>query len=195
MHKAVTRRFEAKSYSLIEGNRTIRCLKPLKYVNRAVASLTVPGGQEFHFPQILINFSYFSSNFSHFLPHFGPPGGRVALSTPLYVNCEPHADILTNDPEIIAVSSLSLLAVQETKVSSLIFHFRSCNSSFVLILHRVDDLPLLNGFASPLPGTTFVSNFFLNKRILKKETENKLREFPYFIQITIISLNREVVFC
>ena len=28
------------------------------------------------FPQISINFSYFSSNFSHFLPHFGPPGGQ-----------------------------------------------------------------------------------------------------------------------
>ena len=26
------------------------------------------------FPQILINFS---SNFTSFLPHFGPPGGRV----------------------------------------------------------------------------------------------------------------------
>ena len=30
------------------------------------------------FPQISINFSYFSSNFSYFLPHFGPPGGRLA---------------------------------------------------------------------------------------------------------------------
>ena len=29
-------------------------------------------------PQISINFSYFSSNFSYFLPHFGPPGGRLA---------------------------------------------------------------------------------------------------------------------
>ena len=29
-------------------------------------------------PQISINFSYFSSNFTYFLPHFGPPGGRVA---------------------------------------------------------------------------------------------------------------------
>ena len=29
------------------------------------------------FPQILIKFSYFSSNFPHILPHFGPPGGRV----------------------------------------------------------------------------------------------------------------------
>ena len=45
---------------------------------RAVASLTVPGGHEFHFPHLLINFTYLSSNFSHFLPHFGPPGGRVA---------------------------------------------------------------------------------------------------------------------
>ena len=30
------------------------------------------------YPQILINFSYFSSNLTYFLPHFGPPGGRVA---------------------------------------------------------------------------------------------------------------------
>ena len=30
------------------------------------------------FPEISINFSYFSSNFTFFLPHFGPPGGRVA---------------------------------------------------------------------------------------------------------------------
>ena len=47
----------------------------------AVASLTVPGGQEFHFPhffpEISINFSDFSSNFTYFLPHFGPPHGRV----------------------------------------------------------------------------------------------------------------------
>ena len=45
-------------------------------VARAVASLTVPGGQEFHFPhffpQVWIKFSDFSSNFSHFLPHFDP---------------------------------------------------------------------------------------------------------------------------
>ena len=49
---------------------------------RTVASLTVSGGQDFHFrhffPQISINFSYFSSNFSCYLPHFGPPGGWVA---------------------------------------------------------------------------------------------------------------------
>ena len=30
------------------------------------------------FPQISISFFYFSSNFTYFLPHFGPPGGRVA---------------------------------------------------------------------------------------------------------------------
>ena len=58
---------------------------------RAVASLTVPGGARVplssFFPQILIIFSYFSSNFSHFLPHFGSPGGSrppgKALATPL----------------------------------------------------------------------------------------------------------------
>ena len=49
--------------------------------DRAVASLTVPGGQEFHFPHFFLwfqsNFSYFSSYFTYFLPHFGPPGGRL----------------------------------------------------------------------------------------------------------------------
>ena len=49
---------------------------------RAVASLTVLGGQEFQFlhffPQIWIKFSYFSSNLTYFLPHFGSLGGRVA---------------------------------------------------------------------------------------------------------------------
>ena len=30
------------------------------------------------FPQISISFSYFSSNFTYFLPHFCPPDGRVA---------------------------------------------------------------------------------------------------------------------
>ena len=48
---------------------------------RAVASLTVTGGQEFyfpHFPQILINFSYFSLSFTYFLPHFGSSGGPLA---------------------------------------------------------------------------------------------------------------------
>ena len=40
-----------------------------------IASLTVPGGQEFHFPQLSIIRSYFSWNFLCFCPHFGPPGG------------------------------------------------------------------------------------------------------------------------
>ena len=44
------------------------------------------------FLEIWIKFSYFSSNCSHFLPHFDPPGGQVAqksrppgktLATPL----------------------------------------------------------------------------------------------------------------
>ena len=46
---------------------------------RAVASLTVLSGQEFHFPhffpQTWNKFSYFSSDFTYFLPNFGPPGG------------------------------------------------------------------------------------------------------------------------
>ena len=40
------------------------------------------------FPQIWINFSYFSSNFTYFLPHFGPPGGQVAhLGRPWLRHC------------------------------------------------------------------------------------------------------------
>ena len=57
----------------------IQLLTPLSH--RAVASLTVLGGQEFHFPHFsskFDEFSYFSSNFTYLLPHFGPPGGRVA---------------------------------------------------------------------------------------------------------------------
>ena len=49
---------------------------------RAVASLTVPGGQEFHFPHFFLksrlSFLIFPQTFTHFLPHFGPPGGQVA---------------------------------------------------------------------------------------------------------------------
>ena len=48
-----------------------------------VASLSVPGEQEFHFPHFSSNFiifSYFSSNFPKFYPHSGP--GK-ALATPL----------------------------------------------------------------------------------------------------------------
>ena len=39
------------------------------------------------FPHISINFSLSSSNVSHFLPHFGSPGGRVgkALATLLLI--------------------------------------------------------------------------------------------------------------
>ena len=40
------------------------------------------------FPQILIDFSYFSSNFTYFLPHFGSLGGRVAhLERPWLRHC------------------------------------------------------------------------------------------------------------
>ena len=48
-------------------------------VIRAIASLTVPGGQEFHFPHFFLksrlSFLIFPQTFTHFLPHFGPPGG------------------------------------------------------------------------------------------------------------------------
>ena len=40
------------------------------------------------FPQISNNFSYFSWNFTYFLPHFGPPGGQVAhLGRPWLRHC------------------------------------------------------------------------------------------------------------
>ena len=45
---------------------------------KGVTSLTVPGGQEFHFPYFSIDYSYFPSNFPIFRPHFGPPDGRLA---------------------------------------------------------------------------------------------------------------------
>ena len=51
------------------------CFRPS---GRAVANLAVPGGQEFYFPHFFLKFLSFSSNFAYFLPHFGPPGGRVA---------------------------------------------------------------------------------------------------------------------
>ena len=63
-------------------------------LSRAIASLTVPGGQKFHFPhffQILSNFSYFSSNFTYFLPHFGPPvGATCPPGRPLLHHCCYH---------------------------------------------------------------------------------------------------------
>ena len=56
---------------------------------RAVASLTVPGGQEFHFPHFLSKFWLFFRIFPRtflIFPYFGSPGGRVgkALATPLF---------------------------------------------------------------------------------------------------------------
>ena len=49
---------------------------------RAVASLAVSGGQEFHLPHFFLksrlSFIIFPLTFTHFLPHFGPPGGRLA---------------------------------------------------------------------------------------------------------------------
>ena len=73
-----------RNNSLLNPHSTLPSLLHLLYLFlllRVVASLTVPGGQEFHFPhfpQILINFSNFSSNFTYFFPHFGSPGGRFA---------------------------------------------------------------------------------------------------------------------
>ena len=51
-------------------------------VTRAVASLSLPGGQDLenflNLSSFSCSFSYFSSNFLHFLPHFGFLGGRFA---------------------------------------------------------------------------------------------------------------------
>ena len=59
-------------------------------LSRAVVSLTVQGGQEFHFPhffpQISIIFHYFSSNFTHFLPYFGPRGNTLPGSVIIFCN-------------------------------------------------------------------------------------------------------------
>ena len=52
-----------------------RLLVSWKVIHRAVASLTVPGGQEIYFPHFFFKFqSIFSS---HVLPYFGTPGGRL----------------------------------------------------------------------------------------------------------------------
>ena len=63
-----------------EGKMCCGCKTPLRI--RAVASLTVPDGQDFHFPHFSSNFDqiflFSRSNFAYFLPHFGPPGGRFA---------------------------------------------------------------------------------------------------------------------
>ena len=46
------------------------------------------------YPQIAINFSYFSSNFAHLLPHFGPPGGQLAHpERPWLCHCKGHGGI------------------------------------------------------------------------------------------------------
>ena len=58
------------------------------WLGSSVACLTIPDGLSrvgknstfLNFPQISISFSYFSSNFPHFCPHFGPQGGRVTHS-------------------------------------------------------------------------------------------------------------------
>ena len=48
------------------------------------------------FSQILIDFSYFSSNFTYFLPHFGSPGGQVAHpERPLLCHCPTSLFIVT----------------------------------------------------------------------------------------------------
>ena len=62
------------------GKVTSRSLPKLGEVHRAVASLTVPGGQEFHFPHFSSNFDQFFLFFLnfHFSSSFDPLGGRVA---------------------------------------------------------------------------------------------------------------------
>ena len=53
----------------------MRQLCPSSMHNRGVASLRVPGGQNFHFPHFPLKFRLmflFSWNLFHFLPHFGP---------------------------------------------------------------------------------------------------------------------------
>ena len=63
-------------------------------------------------PQILINFSYFSSNFCYFLPHFDPPGGRVVhREGPGYATvCKDSIRIWCNDvpPPSSAVAKAEL---------------------------------------------------------------------------------------
>ena len=54
-----------------------------KLNHRAVASPSLPVGQDSTFPKsfliFLYSFFHFFSNFLHFLPHFGLPGGRLQV--------------------------------------------------------------------------------------------------------------------
>ena len=56
-------------------------------LSRGVASITVPGGQEFHFLHFSSNLNHFFLIFplsSFFCPHFGPPGRRLPHKGPGY---------------------------------------------------------------------------------------------------------------
>ena len=83
-------------------NRTTLARKIVRTaVNRDVASLTVSGGQEFHFPHFSSNSFHFSFNFPHFCPHFdfGPPGERAGILW-LYttaVNYPKHSSCMSCD--------------------------------------------------------------------------------------------------
>ena len=70
-------------------NRTFTSSEPSEYVTKYIQRVNHQSRSQPHspgwarvplssfFPQISINFS---SNFTYFLPHFGPPGGRAAHS-------------------------------------------------------------------------------------------------------------------
>ena len=71
------------SMPLILIHNVIRLTSPviITGLNRAVASLSLPGGQDKMissiFPQFPVASLIFSSIFLLFLPHFGLPGGRL----------------------------------------------------------------------------------------------------------------------
>ena len=87
------------------------------------------------FPQILINFSYFSSNFTYFLPHFGPPGGWVAHPGRPWLRHWTHEpfDIIVQTEMCFFNSTIfteSLLPLNRTREKSFALFARiTCDSS------------------------------------------------------------------
>ena len=89
----------------------ILCTIPFK-VSRAVASLTVPGGQEIHFPHFFLKFRSIFPQTLLILPHFGPPCG-----TPLKV----RNSILGTSMGLKRVSPSSNVSVLSTIISFQIY--------------------------------------------------------------------------
>ena len=81
------------------------------------------------FPEIWIKFSYFSSNFSHFLPHFGPPGGQVAHpGRPWLCHWKWPIHQILSHHSLFYITKYKASYEKESK---------SCNNIFVFKIHGV----------------------------------------------------------